>query len=55
MQLGRYPEAASRFTDPMWKGMAHYYNEEFMLAAEYFSRADNNDALFNEAQCESSR
>ena len=49
MQLGRYPAAASRFTDPMWKAMAHYYNEEFMLAAEYFSRADSNDALFNEA------
>jgi Ca-activated chloride channel family protein len=49
MQLGRYPEAAARFTDPMWKGMAYYYGEEFMLAAEYFSRRDSNDALFNEA------
>ena len=49
MQLGRYPEAAARFTDSMWKGMAYYYGEEFMLAAEYFSRRDSNDALFNEA------
>jgi Ca-activated chloride channel family protein len=49
MQLGRYPEAATRFINPMWKGMAYYYNEEFMLAAEYFSRSDSNDALFNEA------
>jgi Ca-activated chloride channel family protein len=49
MQRGRYPQAAGRFTDPMWKGMAYYYGEEFMLAAEYFSRRDSDDALFNEA------
>jgi Ca-activated chloride channel homolog len=49
MQLGRYPQAAVRFTDPMWKGMAYYYGEDFMLAAEYFSRRDSDDALFNEA------
>lgn len=49
MQLGSYSEAATRFTNPMWKGMAYYYNEDFMLAAEYFSRRDSNDALFNEA------
>ena len=49
MQMGRYPDAAARFSDPMWKGMAHYYGEEFMLAAEYFSRRDSDDALFNEA------
>lgn len=49
MEFQRYPEAAARFADPMWKGMAHYYNEDFMLAAEYFSRSDSDDALFNEA------
>jgi Ca-activated chloride channel family protein len=49
MQLQNYPEAAQRFSNPMWKGMAYYYNEEFMRAAEYFSRSDSNDALFNEA------
>jgi len=49
MQLQNYPEAAQRFSHPMWKGMAYYYNEEFMRAAEYFSRSDSNDALFNEA------
>jgi len=49
MQLGRYGDAARRFTDPMWKGMAFYYGEEFMLAAEYFSRTDSDAALFNEA------
>ena len=49
MQMGRYREAGSRFADPMWKGLAYYYSEEFMLAAEYFSRLDTDNALFNEA------
>jgi Ca-activated chloride channel family protein len=49
MQLGKYHEAANRFQDPMWKGMAYYYNEDFLRAAEYFARSDSNDALFNEA------
>ncbi|MEZ5504129.1 MAG: VWA domain-containing protein [Halioglobus sp.] len=49
MQLGHYQDAAARFTDPMWKGLAYYYDEQFMLAAEYFSRRDSDDALFNEA------
>jgi Ca-activated chloride channel family protein len=49
MQGGHYREAALRFENPLWKGMAYYYAEEFMPAAEYFSRSDSNDALFNEA------
>jgi len=49
MQWQRYLEAARRFDDPMWKGLAYYYGEEFMQAAEYFSRSDSDDALFNEA------
>ncbi len=49
MQLGDYRAAAARFEDPMWKGMAYYYAEDFMLAAEYFARSDSDDALFNEA------
>lgn len=49
MQRGEYREAARRFVDPMWKGMSYYYAEEFMQAAEYFSRSDSNNALFNEA------
>ena len=44
-----YREAARHFEDPMWQGMAHYYAEDFMVAAEYFSRSDTDDALFNEA------
>lgn len=48
-QQGHYPEAAARFADPMWKGMAWYYGEDFKLAAEYFSRVDNETARFNRA------
>jgi Ca-activated chloride channel family protein len=49
MQMEHYREAARHFEDPMWQGMAHYYAEDFMVAAEYFSRSDTDDALFNEA------
>jgi len=49
MQTGNYKEAARRFQDPQWQALAWYYAEEFMLAAEYFSRSDTDDALFNEA------
>lgn len=49
MQMGDYRAAAAQFEDPMWKGLGYYYAEDFMLAAEYFSRSDSDDALFNEA------
>ena len=49
LQGGDYRSAAAHFDDPMWKGLAYYYAEDFMLAAEYFSRSDSDDALFNEA------
>ena len=49
MQAGDYRAAAARFEEPMWKGLAYYYAEDFMLAAEYFSRSDSDDALFDEA------
>lgn len=49
MQWEKYAEAATRFEDPMWKALAHYYDEKFMLAAQYFSRTDSDNALFNEA------
>jgi len=49
LQAGEYRAAAARFEQPMWKGLGYYYAEDFMLAAEYFSRSDSDDALFNEA------
>lgn len=53
LQFGDYRAAARHFADPMWKGIAYYYNEDFMQAAEYFSRSDSDDALFNEANARS--
>jgi Ca-activated chloride channel family protein len=49
MQRGHYADAANRFENLPWKALAYYYDEQFMLAAEYFSRSDSDDALFNEA------
>lgn len=48
-QQEQYAQAAARFSDPMWKGMAWYYAEDFKLAAEYFSRVDSEAARFNRA------
>lgn len=53
LQMRRYQEAGERFDNPLWKGTAYYYAEEFMRAAEYFSRSDTPDALFNEANARS--
>ncbi len=55
MQAGDYRAAAARFEDPMWKGLAYYYAEDFRLAAEYFSRSDSDDALFNQANARAHR
>jgi Ca-activated chloride channel family protein len=49
MEAGDYRTAAARFDTTMWKGLAYYYAEDFMLAAEYFSRSDSDVALFDEA------
>ncbi len=49
LQRGEYREAATRFANPMWKGVAYYYGEDFKLAAEYFSRVDSEAARFNRA------
>ncbi len=46
---GEYKKAAARFEDPMWKGMSFYMAENFLLAAEYFSRIDSEQARFNRA------
>ncbi len=48
-QMGHYRQAATRFQNPLWKGLCYYYAEDFMLAAQYFSRSDSAVALFNEA------
>ncbi len=49
MQRGDYETAAQRFRDPLRKGFAYYYAEQFELAAEYFARVDTPAARFNQA------
>lgn len=49
LERGDFAGAAARFSDPFWKGFAHYRAEEFDLAAEYFSRVDSAAARFNQA------
>ncbi|SHH73464.1 VWA domain-containing protein [Ferrimonas marina] len=48
-QRGEYGEAAKRFEDPMWKGVALYYDRQFAAAHSYFLRVDSPQALFNAA------
>lgn len=49
---GSYRNAAERFEDPLWKGVAYYLAEDFALAAEYFSRVDTDAGLFNLANAQ---
>jgi len=44
---GRYAEAAERFQDPMWKGLAYYANQKFADAAAAFAAVDTKEGLYN--------
>jgi Ca-activated chloride channel family protein len=46
-ERGEYDEAALRFVDPMWKGVAAYRSGEFERAAESFARLTAVEASFN--------
>jgi len=48
-QQGRYLQAAEHFQDLHWKATAYYRAEEFLLAAEYYSRINGPQARFNQA------
>jgi Ca-activated chloride channel family protein len=39
-ERGEYAQAAQRFEDPLWKGLAYYASEDFVSAASWFSRVD---------------
>jgi Ca-activated chloride channel family protein len=43
----RYEEAAQRFIDPMWKGVALFRQGQFKEAAGVFAGYDTADAAFN--------
>jgi Ca-activated chloride channel family protein len=49
---GDYARATQYFTDPAWKGMAFYYNENFSAAAELFAQLETSDGLFNLANAQ---
>jgi Ca-activated chloride channel family protein len=45
---GKASEAAKRFADPMWKGVALFKNGEFDQAARVFAGFDTAEAAFNQ-------
>jgi Ca-activated chloride channel family protein len=46
-ERGDHAEAAERFDNPMWKGVAHYRAGDFELAADSFARLATMEASFN--------
>jgi len=44
---GDFEAAASRFEEPMWRGVASYRAGEYESAIEAFARVDSADAYFN--------
>jgi Ca-activated chloride channel family protein len=49
LRMDKPEEAATRFADPMWRGLAHYRAENFDAAAASFAQVDSPDARFNQA------
>ncbi|MFJ3259885.1 VWA domain-containing protein [Pseudomonas sp. NPDC086581] len=43
---GHYPQAAARFRDPFWKGLAAYHAADYPLALASFARLDTAQAYF---------
>jgi Ca-activated chloride channel family protein len=44
---GKYAEAARRFRDPLWQGVALYRDGQFKEAAAAFARVASPEAVFN--------
>jgi Ca-activated chloride channel family protein len=44
---GKYAEAAQRFRDPLWQGVALYRDGQFKEAAAAFARVASPEAVFN--------
>ena len=47
LRRGDYTEAAQRFEDPLWKGTAFYYNQDFTSALAEFAKVDTARGWFN--------
>jgi Ca-activated chloride channel family protein len=46
-EKGNYAEAALCFEDPLWKGVAFYYAEDYESAIQQFSRLETAESYFN--------
>ncbi len=46
-ERGRLAEAAQRFEDPMWKGIAFYAAQDFESAVTWFAQLETPEAYFN--------
>ncbi|MCG8669037.1 MAG: VWA domain-containing protein [Pseudomonadales bacterium] len=42
-----YQQAAEKFSDPLWKGSAHYRSENYEAAAEEFAKLDTAESHYN--------
>jgi Ca-activated chloride channel family protein len=40
-ERGEFAQAAQRFEDPLWKGLAYYASEDFASAASWFAQIDS--------------
>ena len=45
-ERGEYVQAAQRFSDPLWKGLAFYASEDFVSAATWFAQVDTAYGYF---------
>lgn len=46
-KLGRFPQAAEHFQDPLWQAAAYYYAEDFNSAAEIYIQQGDLQSTFN--------
>ena len=46
-ERGNFAEAANRFIDPMWRGVALFRQGEFKMSAGIFAGMDTAEAAFN--------
>jgi len=47
LEAGRPQEAAQRFSDPQWRGLAHYQAGDYAAAAEAFAQGTDATAHYN--------
>jgi Ca-activated chloride channel family protein len=45
-ERGEYVQAAQRFSDPLWKGLAYYASEDFVSAAGWFAQVETAYGYF---------